>query len=414
MASAAANTLIRENDIFSNPIGILATQPATSVSGLRIEENSVHGSNNAGISVNGGGLVLNNDTYGNTGGNAVAGISLSGDFVEARDNTSHGNQRGINLTSGAIARNNRVYGNTVYGMQLSDGQAYNNLIYSNAIGMYVGAFGNQIGNNLIYGNATVGIDHNWQTSSNVFNNTIYQHTGDAIRATTYFAPATAVSASNNILVVAAGSAFNVVAQNQATFSSDYNLFQLTGTGKIATFGTTFSNWTDWQFATGNDRHGRQADPLFVDPDGADNTLGTLDDDFHLGVGSPAENAGNPLLMYGGESASGSLSDLGAYGNTLDASVSAGQSIRLVEPSSYVKLEVGQPVPLKWVSSGLTNPAPVLLMNAGGGAIYDVTSGRWSADAPNCGRQRFLFAGRRCFGSHESATHKRVADVCTKQ
>ncbi len=103
VASTAANTLIRENDIFSNVIGILATQPATSISGLRIEQNSVHGQNNVGISVNGGGLVLNNDTYGNTGGNAVAGISLSGDFVEARDNTSHGNQRGINLTSGAIA-----------------------------------------------------------------------------------------------------------------------------------------------------------------------------------------------------------------------------------------------------------------------------------------------------------------------
>ena len=384
VASAAANTLIRENDIFSNVIGILATQPATSVSGLRIEENSVHGHNNVGISVNGAGLVLNNDTYSNTGGNAVAGISLSGDFVEARDNTSHGNQRGINLTSGAIARNNRVYGNSVYGMQLSDGQAYNNVIYSNAIGMYVGASGNQIGNNLIYGNATVGIDHNWQTSSSIFNNTIYQLTGDAIRATSYFAPATAVSASNNILVVAAGSAFNVVAQNQATFSSDYNLFHLTGTGKIATFGTTFSNWTDWQFATGNDRHGLETDPLFVDPDGADDTLGTLDDDFHLSVGSPAEDAGNPLLLYGGESASGSLPDLGAYGNTLDASVSVTQSIQLVEPTTYQKLEVGQPVQLKWVSSGLTNPAPVVLMNAAGGAIYDATSGRWSADSRRIG------------------------------
>ncbi len=95
------------------------------------------------------------------------------------------------LTSGTIARNNRVYGNSVYGMQLSDGQAYNNVIYSNAIGMYVGASGNQIGNNLIYGNATVGIDHNWQTSSSVFNNTIYQLTGDAIRATAG-RPATAV------------------------------------------------------------------------------------------------------------------------------------------------------------------------------------------------------------------------------
>lgn len=34
------------------------------------------------------------------------------------------------------------------------------------------------------------------------------------------------------------------------------------------------------------------DPLFVDPDGADNLLGTLDDDLHLTAGSPAIDAGN--------------------------------------------------------------------------------------------------------------------------
>ena len=379
VASTAANTLIRQNDIFSNVIGILTTQPATPSSGLRIEGNSVHGNNNTGILVSGAGLVLNNDAFSNTGGNPVAGISISGGFVEARDNTSHGNQRGINVSGGAVARNNRVYGNSVYGIQMSQAAAYNNVIYSNAIGIYAGASGNQIANNLIYANTTVGIDHNFQTSSRIVNNTIYQITGDAIRATTYFAPATAVSATNNILVVAAGSAFNVVAQNQAVFSSDYNLFQLSGTGKIATFGTTFSNFTDWQFATGNDRHGLQTDPLFVDPDGADNTLGTLDDDFHLRVGSPAEDAGHPLTFYAGESASGSLPDLGAYGNTLDASISAVPSIQLVEPTTYEKLEVGQPVHIKWISSGLTNPALVALMNAGGGGVYDATSGRWSPD-----------------------------------
>ncbi len=379
VASTAANTLIRQNDIFSNVIGILTTQPATPSSGLRIEGNSVHGNNNTGILVNGAGLVLNNDAFSNTGGNPVAGISISGGFVEARDNTSHGNQRGINVSGGAVARNNRVYGNSVYGIQMSQAAAYNNFIYSNAIGIYAGASGNQIANNLIYANTTVGIDHNFQTSSRITNNTIYQVTGDAIRATTYFAPATAVSATNNIIVVAAGSAFNVVAQNQAVFSSDYNLFQLSGTGKIATFGTTFSNWSDWQFATGNDRHGLQTDPLFVDPDGGDNTLGTLDDDFHLSAGSPAEDAGHPLTFYGGESASGSLPDLGAYGNTLEASVSATQSIQLVEPITYQKLEAGQPVQIKWISSGLTNPAPVALMNVGGVGVYDATSGRWSPD-----------------------------------
>jgi hypothetical protein len=41
---------------------------------------------------------------------------------------------------------------------------------------------------------------------------------------------------------------------------------------------------------------RDVDPLFVDPDGPDDILGTADDDLRLSVGSPAIDAGNNALV----------------------------------------------------------------------------------------------------------------------
>ena len=72
-------------------------------------------------------------------------------------------------------------------------------------------------------------------------------------------------------------------------------------------------------------------PSFIDPDGADNTLGTEDDDFRLGASSPATDAGNntgiPICstdLDGGQrflddpdvadtgSGSAPITDMGAY------------------------------------------------------------------------------------------------------
>ncbi len=51
----------------------------------------------------------------------------------------------------------------------------------------------------------------------------------------------------------------------------------------------------WSAAFGTDAGGNiDADPRFVDPDGADNTPGTVDDNLRLRRGSPAIDAGNNL------------------------------------------------------------------------------------------------------------------------
>ena len=147
--------------------------------------------------------------------------------------------RGIRLSQGATARGNRVFGNASIGIETAIGNVFENEIYSNATGIFVGSGTTQIANNLIYANSTVGIDQSLNTNSSIVNNTIFQPVGDAIRQTASASGNPSVlNATSNILVVAAGSAFNVAAGNQPNFTSDYNLFHVTGTGKVATWGST--------------------------------------------------------------------------------------------------------------------------------------------------------------------------------
>ena len=53
------------------------------------------------------------------------------------------------------------------------------------------------------------------------------------------------------------------------------------------------------------------DPLFLDPDGADDILGTPDDDLRLSAGSPCIDAGDPDPQYNDRD--GTRNDMGAYG-----------------------------------------------------------------------------------------------------
>jgi len=53
------------------------------------------------------------------------------------------------------------------------------------------------------------------------------------------------------------------------------------------------------------------DPKFINPDGFDGTLGTLDDDYRLQEDSPAINTGHPDVAY--SDPDGSRNDMGAYG-----------------------------------------------------------------------------------------------------
>jgi hypothetical protein len=95
-----------------------------------------------------------------------------------------------------------------------------------------------------------------------------------------------------------------ITNSDSTVSVDYSCVQ---------------GWTGSFGGTGNIGD----DPLFVDADGADDVVGTEDDDVHLMEESPCIDTGHPAIEY--QDVDGSRNDMGAYG---------GQFGELYEPPMY--------------------------------------------------------------------------------
>ncbi len=102
-----------------------------------------------------------------------------------------------------------------------------------------------------------------------------------------------------------------------------------------------------------------------------------DDDFHLQSSSPAIDRGDPL-SYSLEEPwpSGGRADVGAYGNTPQATASPSQVVQVLSPNGLNKLEVGDQTTIGWRESGLDQTRVVALINAGGGTVTSATLGNW--------------------------------------
>jgi hypothetical protein len=76
-------------------------------------------------------------------------------------------------------------------------------------------------------------------------------------------------------------------RNTSTVSIDYNVYYCAAEGdasKWAWYPASYTGFTEYAGASGNDRHSRFVDPLFVDPS---------NNNFHLQAASPAIRAGTP-------------------------------------------------------------------------------------------------------------------------
>jgi uncharacterized repeat protein (TIGR01451 family) len=364
-----ARSLVDNNKTYKNGTGIYGRGDGT------ISNNRAHDNN---TDINGGGidassinsyLVTGNIVYGNTNGisggtvqnNQVYGNSLIGIrfATTAQGNVVHDNATGI--SGNGLISGNRVYHNQQAGIVGS--QIQGNQVYGNPIGIEVQSVtGAQVANNLIYESSTQALVVAASKSPEIVNNTVYQPAGDGI---VIQQGSSGVYLHDYIIWVQAGNALSVSSDSQTGFQSDYNDIYATGTGQLALWqGQQFSVLSDWFYRVGQDGHSISVDPQFVNPAGADGVLGYdatghvddgVDDDFQLQPGSPAMDRGNPQDPFALEPApNGGRVDLGAYGNTPQATASPSQLVQVLYPNQLEKLQQGQHVNVTWHTAGLAS------------------------------------------------------------
>ena len=400
--NANGATRLEDNDVYDNNTGIYVRNSSSGAQAVL---------GNADLSLDRGNRVYNNlatgiYAYGNVlvSGNHIYGQIGSGDVglylysARATQNIVQGNYRGIvtDYYGTSTLEYNRVYDNTAEGILASGYDTLRgNVVYSNSVGLQVNSRAQMLVNNLVYGNTTHGI---WLYGNNgvqLVNNTVYQEFGDAVRVTN---GSRNVNLRNNVFWVTTGYDIYVSADSQAGFASDFNDLYTTGSGQVAFWqGNPRPSLLQWQNSGFTDGYSLAQDPDFVNPLGPDGQLGYVsatqdgrDDDFH--VKSNATDGSDPGSYHGGAlapvlDASGHLPEpltgtwtvdashspcidrgydldsfanepapdggyinLGAYGNTVQASTSPSEYVLVTKPDGGEVWPAEQSFPVRWRTS----------------------------------------------------------------
>ena len=269
--------VVRSNRLFNETTGINVTSSAEP---SIVEDNVIFDGSSVGIFASGNVTLDQNEVSGFRQQYQIAIIASSGTRV--RRNVVHDNVFGINISDGT-AEANIAFANTVAISLGNNSIADGNQVFANDVGIvfqgYIN-FGTEVASithNRVYDNATAAIlieggNVNGFTNPIIIeNNTVVQSHGDAVHVKR---GARSIIVRNNILSVASGDAIEVQADSQVDFFSDYNLFQVTGTGQLGRWGSwSYNDRLDWYYDLGFDQHSIAGDPGFVDIDGLDNRLG---------------------------------------------------------------------------------------------------------------------------------------------
>ncbi len=195
-----------------------------------------------------------------------------------------------------------------------------------------------VGGNIIYDNAAFGVSvfTTVAATSTIGSNTIYENSMPGIYVSGSLSP----TVKDNIVYTSAAGGYCITKDAGVSYTGNYNCFYAPS-GFVGDWETVDQTTLgDWQTASSQDANSISADPLFVDPDGADNILGGtngFDDSFHLqsirgsykagsftadAAHSPCIDAGDPVTVYADEQApNGGRVNMGAYGDTTEASLS---------------------------------------------------------------------------------------------
>lgn len=424
--SNSGNAVVENNVAYGNDSGISVSNGVfntTTVIGntdLSLGKgNLVYNNRSVGIGASGGVVVAGNTAYAQSQPGGV-GISLFGST--ATNNVTYGNYRGI-VASFSTITGNRIYDNSQEGIQAS-GQTsiQNNVIYSNAVGVsmsrydYRFAYAATITNNLIYANLSQGLIISGAGSGTlVSNNTFYLPNGDGVHVSGSYG----IKLRNNIIWVQGGYALNVDADSQNSFDSNFNDLYATGSGRVALWqGVSRSTLTTWQNSAFDDLDSLNQDPLFVNATGADGILGFgdttndgRDDDFHersqfgtftggalapvigpsgLPVSltpvvttytaqSPTIDRGDFTSDFSSEpTPNGNFINLGAYGNTAQASESPTEYVLITRPGGGETWPASQTFSIRWRTQDLgtgTGTADIDLLTVGNSTpVLSIASG----------------------------------------
>ncbi len=300
-----------------------------------IEYSSFHDNGDYGIKLTGYGTSYNTIRYNNFYSNGATGsdkygMQISGGEYEdnqPQHNELYGNKFynnlgcGIHLyeSSNNILRENEFYNNGIgtsnpaRGISLSL-NSKNNLVYGNRVynNNYYGiecsshADSNKIYNNIIYDNAEEGIMIQGGSSKNeIYSNTISGGTNGGI----YLSSDTQDTIIKDNIVLTMGTQPTLHNGGGGTATLDYNLWYDSVTPDLIYWNGVFRTLSQFYADTGNEQHGLQTNPLFID---------LASHDFYIQAGSPAINNGISLSAYfstdfaGTIRPQGSAWDIGAY------------------------------------------------------------------------------------------------------
>jgi Ca2+-binding RTX toxin-like protein len=345
--------------------------------------------NQTGLDIAGQITVNSADVYDNSQTGIIAGRSALASIVNS---DIHGNQRGVELQRGTLS-SSRVYGNALEGVlaNVAPVTLLGNTIYSNQYGLFaqagIGTF--TLTNNLFYDHALAAIRLIGAGPLNyeIVNNTVYEPVADGLRASN---GAKGIHLRNNIVWTQTGYGLYIDPTSQQGFTSDYNLLRATGAAHVGYWQGARATLDDWRFATFADANSMGVDPLFVNPDGADNALGGAngaDDNFHVQstfgsyraatgtfapdpAQSPAIDRGSAADLPTNEpTPNGGYVNLGAYGNTSQASLSPTDYVLVLRPTLGEPLQQESVAEIRWRSAGFVGNVAIEYSTTGAAGSF---------------------------------------------
>lgn len=428
--SNTGSAVLEDDQAYKNSVGIsVYNYNGTTIVGnpdlTKNRGNLIHDNTSVGVSAGGGGVLV----IGNTISNNPTGVSLDG--AQVVNNLVSGGATGIigNPCATEIITGNTVHDNTGVGIAAySNDMVQQNVVYNNGTGIqglsgicyYYIPFSGTIQNNLIYHNSGQGIEIHGGSGGQILGNTVYQTSGgDAVRilSGSYYSSSMATSGMglrDNILWVDGGGYdLNVSTDSEAGFNSDYNLLNATNGGKVSLWqGVAGSTLKAWFYTAYNDRNSITGDPLFVNAAGGDfhlqslygsNHGGTLAPVLNVATGLPIANPGtsnntdanqSPAIDRGASGDSfaneplpnGNFINLGAYGNTAQASLSPTHYVLVTNPTVSDIHLLNEQITIQWRSESFTtttNPSTVTIALMEGPNAANLVS-TIASGAPNTG------------------------------